>query len=277
MKSVMHRLPTYASRCRPSLSVLKTTLEIVNQAGSSVPGLQAAVGTVLRIIEYAEAVRQNRKDAQELATSAAQIVEALLQATEDLITEEIDDMFWKDVVDFHNELLKISATLESLTKKALWHRALNRNGYAAAIAEHRRNLAHAVTLFQIKDGISSRRLMVRQHKELRDSVYLLSKSVTERFTPLPVFAPPTATPRSPSTTLDWNVPYYVREVTDIFAWTVEVDHADAQLSGDAKRRFFFFFSFLIKAFCDGDHDHDPFSGIWRKVTHDPPDLPASPA
>ncbi|KAH9894761.1 hypothetical protein C8Q73DRAFT_665149 [Cubamyces lactineus] len=104
MKSVLRRLPTHASRCRPSLSALKTTLQIVNSAGTSVPGLQAAVGTVLQIVEYAEAVKQNRKDAEELATSAAQIVQALLQSTEDLKTEEIDDAFRKDVVDFHREL-----------------------------------------------------------------------------------------------------------------------------------------------------------------------------
>ena len=54
MNLVSRRLPTYASRCRPNLAAIKTSLQLLNQIGTPVPGLQAAVGTVLQIIEYAE-------------------------------------------------------------------------------------------------------------------------------------------------------------------------------------------------------------------------------
>ncbi|KAI0656611.1 hypothetical protein C8Q70DRAFT_325895 [Cubamyces menziesii] len=228
MKSVLRRLPTSASRFRPSLSALKTTLQIVNSAGTSVPGLQAAVGTVLQIIEYAEAVKQNRKDARELAVSAAQIVEALLQATEDLKTGEIDDAFRKDVVDFHNELLKISTTLKSLTEQAIWRRALKRNEHATAIAEHRRNLAHTVTLFQIKDGITNRRLMVRQHRELQNRLGSLSTMVAAQL------APPTpGLPAATSTSLAQNS--YQINVPNFVHITI-----DLHTSMLAKHRLFFF-------------------------------------
>ncbi|KAI0656612.1 hypothetical protein C8Q70DRAFT_1056517 [Cubamyces menziesii] len=181
MNLVSRRLPTYASRCRPNLAAIKTSLQLLNQIGTPVPGLQAAVGTVLQIIEYAEAVKRNRDDARDLAVSAAQIVEALLQATEDLRTDEVDEAFRADIVDFHNELLRISMTMHNLVKRDVWHRLLNRDGHAAAIVEHRRNLAHAITVFQIKEGITSRRLMVRKHRELRDSLGSLSSMVAEQY------------------------------------------------------------------------------------------------
>ena len=50
-------------------------------------------------------MKRNRDDARDLAVSAAQIVEALLQATEDLRTDEIDDAFRADIVDFHKYVL----------------------------------------------------------------------------------------------------------------------------------------------------------------------------
>ncbi|KAH9894760.1 hypothetical protein C8Q73DRAFT_691384 [Cubamyces lactineus] len=150
MNLISRRLPTYASRCRPNLTALKTSLQLLNQIGTPVPGLQAAVGTVMQIIEYAEAVKRNRDDARDLAVSAAQIVEALLQATEDLRTDEIDDSFRTDIVDFHNELLRISTTMRNLIKRDVWHRLLNRDGHAAAIVEHRRNLAQAITGYRSK-------------------------------------------------------------------------------------------------------------------------------
>ncbi|KAJ8495246.1 hypothetical protein ONZ51_g1833 [Trametes cubensis] len=210
MKSVLRRLPTSASRFRPSLSALKTTLQIVNSAGTSVPGLQAAVGTVLQIIEYAEAVKQNRKDARELAVSAAQTVEALLQATEDLKTGEIDDAFRKDVVDFHNELLKISTTLKSLTEQAIWRRALKRNEHATAIAKHRRNLAHT-----IKDGITNRRLMVRQHRELQNSLGSLSTMVAAQLAPLTPGLPAATSTSLSQNSYQINVPNFVHITIDL--------------------------------------------------------------
>ena len=41
-------------RVLPGLNALKTSLEIISKAGSSVPPLQAVVDTALEIIEYAE-------------------------------------------------------------------------------------------------------------------------------------------------------------------------------------------------------------------------------
>ncbi|KAI9059195.1 hypothetical protein FKP32DRAFT_1168921 [Trametes sanguinea] len=67
-------------RLRLGLGAVKTSLELLSRAGTPVPGLQAVVETVLKIIEYAEAVKRNRDESRELAVSAAQIVEALLHA-----------------------------------------------------------------------------------------------------------------------------------------------------------------------------------------------------
>ncbi|KAI0351041.1 hypothetical protein OH77DRAFT_1462685 [Trametes cingulata] len=167
------------------LAPLKTSLELLSTLGTPVPCLQGVVDTVLQIIEYAEAAKQNRAEARELAASAAQIAEALLQATSETRTDEIDDAFMEDIVAFHAELMQISLTMQSLARRPLWNRMLSRDTHAAAIAEHRRSLAHAVVLFQIRDGISRRRLMVRQHRELRDSLGSLSNALAERVPPTP--------------------------------------------------------------------------------------------
>ncbi|KAI0326853.1 hypothetical protein GY45DRAFT_1328417 [Cubamyces sp. BRFM 1775] len=243
MNLISRRLPTYASRCRPNLAALKTSLQLLNQIGTPVPGVQAAVGTVLQIIQYAEAVKQNRNDARDLAISAAQIAHALLQATGGLGTDEIDDAFREDVADFHDELLRISTTMQHLVQRDVWRRLLNRDGHATTIAEHRRNLAHAVTVFQIKDGITSRRLMVRQQRELRDSLGSLSTMVAERYS-----SPPTPASTAP---LSLSPIVYRRDdkLQPSSRLHVEVDISAAMTAITNAASYFFFYPHRVNSQC----------------------------
>ncbi|KAI9059194.1 hypothetical protein FKP32DRAFT_1680021 [Trametes sanguinea] len=177
--SLTRRRISSATRFRPGLGPVKTSLELLSKAGTPVPGLQPAVETVLQIVQYAEAAKRNRAESAELAAAAAQIVEALVQATTDVHTEEFDDDFKRDLHELYGALEGICATMHSLARTNAWCRFLNRDDHAAAIQEHRRSLAHAITLFQIKDGVTRRRLMVRQHQELRDSIQSLSAQAAQ--------------------------------------------------------------------------------------------------
>ncbi|OSC99399.1 hypothetical protein PYCCODRAFT_1470293 [Trametes coccinea BRFM310] len=212
MSLIRRRLAASVARVRPGLGAVKTSLELLSRAGTPVPGLQAVVETVLQIIQYAEVSKRNRDQSMELAISAAQIVEALLHATVALRASELDDDFKRDLREFHRALEGICATMHDLARKDAWCRLLNREDHAVAIEEHRRALAHAITLFQIKDGVTRRRLMVRQHQELRDSIESLSAQLANAAPPSWPVAPVLSMP----TSLEVDVPLELEDSVRLY-------------------------------------------------------------
>ncbi|OSC99337.1 hypothetical protein PYCCODRAFT_1438323 [Trametes coccinea BRFM310] len=176
--SLTQRRVLSVARCRPALETVKASLMVLSKIPTPVPGLQTALETVVQIIQYAEAAKHNKADAKELASSAARIVEVLVQTITDSKTEKIDGDFKRAVAEFHRELARISTTMQSLAEQTTWRRLLKKEDHSKAIEEHKRALADAIILFQIKESISSRQLMVKQHRELQDSIGTLSTRLT---------------------------------------------------------------------------------------------------
>ncbi|KAI0779971.1 hypothetical protein C8Q74DRAFT_730267 [Fomes fomentarius] len=163
----------------PSLSTLKTSLELLSNLGSSAPFLQATVDTAAQIIRYAEEVKRNRKDALELARSVADIVQALVDATRWLEDDEIDERFKADIYEFHQRLVDIAGTMQRLTLKTVWRRFLHKDSDAEAIVTHRRALDHATAVFHIKDGMSKRVIAAKRHEEVMGSLRTLAASLSD--------------------------------------------------------------------------------------------------
>ncbi|PIL33914.1 hypothetical protein GSI_03620 [Ganoderma sinense ZZ0214-1] len=169
----------------PMLALLKASLEILSACGSSAPFLQGVVDAALKVIQYAEDAKQNKTDAQELALSAAEIVQALSDATEGLSEDALamDPRFELDLARFHGDLSAIVETMKRLADTNVWLRLVQKDRHSAEISRHRLELQQAVMVFQIRDGISRRVLAVRHHEEVMGGLKTLTGLVS-RNTPV---------------------------------------------------------------------------------------------
>ncbi|OBZ67246.1 hypothetical protein A0H81_12976 [Grifola frondosa] len=170
-----------AKRCSSAVKVTKLSLELFGKFGSPVPFVQAIVGTSLQIMQYAEVVQGNRKACKELAQLVGEITEALLRATEGAQAHEFDDRLMLDIADLQWQApyycLRVSTTVQLMTRQRLLHRFLHRDKHTGEIAEHRECLKNAMAVFQIRNGISMRFVLARNHQEVLSTLEKISSQL----------------------------------------------------------------------------------------------------
>ncbi|KAI9059124.1 hypothetical protein FKP32DRAFT_1159646 [Trametes sanguinea] len=178
----MPSLISSVARHHPDLGTVKTSLGVLSMLPIPVSGVQTALETAVQIIEYAEAAKQNKVDAREIASSTGEIV-GMLANTFAKYPEEMDEDYKEALGRFHGELVRICKTMQSLAAKNKWHRLRKIEDHSKAIAEHKQALADARNLFQLEDSLLGRRLMVKQHQELKDSIVTLSNELASAAKP----------------------------------------------------------------------------------------------
>ena len=122
MRSIL-KFSRPSRRVLPGLNALKTSLEIVSKAGSSVPPLQAVADTALEIIRYAEVrtlrtkgatfthaesrsslcqtAKKNRKEAIELVDFAAKAIKTIVDLPTIAEDGEADGKYEEHVLALH--------------------------------------------------------------------------------------------------------------------------------------------------------------------------------
>ncbi|TDL20561.1 hypothetical protein BD410DRAFT_790797, partial [Rickenella mellea] len=123
--------------------------------GLQIPFLKAAPQTLNQIITLADSVKTNKDTCGQLAKQATDLIEAIAKASVGK-TVHVDDDLQNDMEELRKTLESIREYMLKMTSRKTWKRVLASSDDAAAIADFRNKLAHAVVVFQIKDQISFR-------------------------------------------------------------------------------------------------------------------------
>ncbi|KAJ7075612.1 hypothetical protein B0H15DRAFT_653472 [Mycena belliarum] len=111
------------------LEQLKSALKIVSALGDGafgVPVLHAVAGSAIEIIDIAQALLKNQKDARELAKSAAERISSLLDAFIGKSKADIPPDVQQDIERYAQKLEHVQKILGGLVKKKHWRRLLAR-------------------------------------------------------------------------------------------------------------------------------------------------------
>ncbi|OBZ66000.1 hypothetical protein A0H81_14040 [Grifola frondosa] len=140
----------------------KTVLQILNSlaGGTSVPFLQAATQSTLHIIQLAADVKQNRDDCIALAQLAGEIMQAVLSTTSGVEEHLFDPQIKEDILELQTTLDSIYDTMLRLSKLSKLKRIVMRDKYAAKLGDYKSRLQNAVLIFNIKNGLSQRILII---------------------------------------------------------------------------------------------------------------------
>ncbi|OCH84637.1 hypothetical protein OBBRIDRAFT_389014 [Obba rivulosa] len=153
------RMKTLAARWSPSktkrtavLSGLKTSVQIADTVAnvSSITTLQAITGAVCKVIEYCEAIKDNREQALELEHVARDILATLYAASDALQEQENEEQVQEDMDSLSRALSSVMKETLSIVKSSKLKRLLNAKSDAARIRNCTSRLKTACDRAQIK-------------------------------------------------------------------------------------------------------------------------------
>ncbi|KAJ6601000.1 hypothetical protein DFH09DRAFT_1355254 [Mycena vulgaris] len=158
-----------------SLDQLKSALKVVAALGDGaigVPGLRAAAGTAIEIINIAQAVTKNKEDAVEVAKSAAERTASLLDAFKGKSRIDVPLDLQYDVVRYAGKLELVQKILRKhAMETSIWRRILARISNRDEINQCKDILNESFQVFEIS-------LSLKLHTRLPDLLNQLKTFIT---------------------------------------------------------------------------------------------------
>ncbi|KAH9852261.1 hypothetical protein C2E23DRAFT_826565 [Lenzites betulinus] len=138
---------------------LEPAIAVVKAGGSSVPFMQGISSVVVLVLKRAQSVKQNKKECKELARLSESVLTAVLDATNGVPEEELDDKMRLHLAELEwcvcvtaYECLNIMGRLDG---KPFLRRFWRKDKHTDALVEHKGALEHALNIFQTKWPIAA--------------------------------------------------------------------------------------------------------------------------
>ncbi|EIW55021.1 uncharacterized protein TRAVEDRAFT_51150 [Trametes versicolor FP-101664 SS1] len=126
-----------------------TVVETAGNVGSSFPLVQGISSVTITLLQRAQVVGRNRKECKELACLAESVTSAVVEATNDVQEEELDEKFLLHLAELEWRMEQIVNTMTRLERKPTWRRFWRKDKHDDALIEHKKSLEHALRIFQV--------------------------------------------------------------------------------------------------------------------------------